>query len=189
MGIPEQILHEGSDEKVVVKNTSAKGSLRLTKTVTGKFADRKEEFTFRITLTYSYEGETLALKNTDSILAKKNGEEIEVLFLDGVCEVTLKNGDELLLSGIYDGVMYEIEEINSGSYRVTVQGNRIGVIHSNMNNGLTEVGFINTKDAVIPTGVDLDMRPVIAGTALLGLGIALLILGNRRRKRRRAEEE
>ncbi len=189
MGIPEQILHEGSDEKVVVKNTSAKGSLRLTKTVTGKFADRKEEFTFRITLTYSYEGETLALKNTDSILAKKNGEEIEVLFLDGVCEVTLKNGDELLLSGIYDGVMYEIEEINSGSYRVTVQGNRIGVIHSNMNNGLTEVGFINTKDAVIPTGVELDMRPVIAGTALLGLGIALLILRNRRRKRRRAEEE
>ena len=96
------------------------------------------------------------------------------------------------------GTQYAIEEESEG-YRAAVtitdgEGNEVTNLGTGANaKGVLEtdqtVEYTNTRGVEIPTGVDLDMRPVIAGTALLGLGIALLILGNRRRKRRRAEEE
>ena len=181
LGIPAQTLHEGTDEAVVVKNTSATGSLKLTKRVAGNFGNRDTEFTFRITLTYLFEGQTLPLRDTSLITAEKNGDAITLTFTDGVCEVRLKDGDELLLKGIFDGVKYEIEETDSGTYRVSVHGGRSGTIRSNVNGGVTAVGFTNTLNITIPTGVSLTAVP---GIAMAALGWISLVLLRRKKKDR-----
>ncbi|MBR0424717.1 MAG: hypothetical protein IJK01_01185 [Clostridia bacterium] len=160
--------------------------LQIRKTVKGNLGDREKGFRFTIALKTAAQEAYIPEELPDGW----SGENGEYTFY-------LKDGTFTTILLPY-GTQYAIEEESEG-YRAAVtitdgEGNEVTNLGTGANaKGVLEtdqtVEYTNTRGVEIPTGVDLDMRPVIAGTALLGLGIALLILGNRRRKRRRAEEE
>jgi len=173
----KQTVHEGESIDVRVINSSKMGVLKIQKEINGGFANVNAEFLFRVKLSQKSGDSETALLDVSTITVEKNGDTIDAVFSEGVLEISLGNGDVLLIEGIYDGVHYTVSEVDSGAYTVTVEGNKEGKIQS----GVTaEVKFINTREAQIPTGVELSAVPGMLLILSSILGFALLL---RRRKR------
>lgn len=91
-------------------NTTAPGSLTISKTVSGNAASTTKEFTFTVTL----------MENGDPW----NGEATYggVTFTNGVATFKLKAGDSKTITGIPAGFDYTVTESDNNGYTVTVNG-------------------------------------------------------------------
>lgn len=91
-------------------NTTAPGSLTISKTVSGNAASTTKEFTFTVTL----------MENGDPW----NGEATYggVTFTNGVATFELKAGDSKTITGIPAGFDYTVTESDNNGYTVTVNG-------------------------------------------------------------------
>ncbi len=126
-------------------NTTAPGSLTISKTVSGNAADKNKEFTF--TLTLSKNGEIMPGE------VKYGG----FTFKDGKYTFKLKNGGDEIFTGLPVGTTYTITESDNNGYIVsaTVDG-KTATLTNNMLGGTiaagaeTKVVFKNTKNYVYP---------------------------------------
>lgn len=126
-------------------NTTAPGSLTISKTVSGNAASTTKEFTFTVTL----------MENGDPW----NGEATYggVTFTNGVATFKLKAGDSKTITGIPAGFDYTVTESDNNGYIVsaTVDG-KTATLTNNMLGGTiaagaeTKVVFKNTKNYVYP---------------------------------------
>lgn len=126
-------------------NTTAPGSLTISKTVSGNAASTTKEFTFTVTL----------MENGDPW----NGEATYggVTFTNGVATFKLKAGDSKTITGIPAGFDYTVTESDSNGYTVSAKVNDDPVqLENNMYAGTivagaeTKVDFNNHKSHVYP---------------------------------------
>ncbi len=123
----------GCTPQPVVTNTkeeNPKASLKISKTVTGNGAtdeDRNTEFSFNIQLSQA--------------LAGWYG---DILFEDGVANVSLKHGETITAVNLPDGITYEVTELdaNQNSFITTSTGEK-----GTLENGKSSIAaFENSKD-------------------------------------------
>lgn len=120
-------------------NTTAPGSLTISKTVSGNAASKDKEFTFTVTL----------MENNDTW----NGEIIfgDVTFTNGVATFKLKAGASKTITGIPAGFDYTVTESDNNGYTVTVNGQNTATATGKIMAGkTTEVVFNNHKSYVYP---------------------------------------
>lgn len=157
--------------------------LTLTKEVTGNQGDKTKDFTFIVSITNAKGASVTAKKGSDAAAAvtlDENGA--------GTYEVTLKNGESTVISGLPKSAKYEITESDNTGYTVTAaaKGDEDGTFADSKftDNAITDdttVTFTNKKDGIIPTGVMLS----VAGPAVIGLVVAggIVTLSVKRKKR------
>lgn len=129
-------------------NTTAPGSLTISKTVSGNAASTTKEFTFIVKL----------IPNSDT--TNNNiiyGNVTNVTVIDNEISFKLKAGDSKTINGLPDGIRYTVQELDSNGYTVSAKVNDDPVpLENNMFKGNivagaeTEVAFNNHKSHVYP---------------------------------------
>ena len=120
-------------------NTTAPGSLTISKTVSGNAADKNKEFTF--TLTLSKNGEIIPGEVTYG----------DLTFKDGKYTFTLKHNGSVTITGIPAGLDYTVTESDNNGYTVTVNGEKTATAKGIIKAGETSTAaFKNTKNYVYP---------------------------------------
>ena len=120
-------------------NTTAPGSLTISKTVSGNAADKNKEFTF--TLTLSKNGEIIPGEVTYG----------DLTFKDGKYTFTLKHNGSVTITGIPAGLDYTVTESNNNGYTVTVNGQNAATANGKIMAGKTSTeAFNNHKSYVYP---------------------------------------
>ena len=125
------------------------GSLRISKTVTGRGGDRTKDFTFNITLR---DGNGTALRDQYPFTGKGTG----TVRSGGT--ITLRHGESVTISGLPAGTTYTVTEVeaNRDGYTTTASGNQ-GVIVAN---STASASFVNDRPGrTPPTPVTPPGRP------------------------------
>ena len=177
-------LDESETTTVAFTNRAAVGSLQISKQIVGNMGNRSKKFDFTVHLSYLFTNEDGTVDEigfNGTLSGKLNGETVSLTFTDGDCTVTLGHLDTLVIEGIYHGMKYTVSE-DAGIYSKAVSGNESGTINCNVNNGKVELGYVNTLEAHIPTGIAMNASGTAAlFAALLSLAAVLLLLRNKRR--------
>lgn len=130
---------EANGNAAVFNNTTAPGSLTISKTVSGNAADKNKEFTFTLMLT----------KNAVTLTGK--AEYGGFTFEDGKYTFTLKHGDVKTITGIPAGFDYTVTESDNNGYTVTVDGRNTTTATGAIEAGVTKtITFNNHKSYVYP---------------------------------------
>lgn len=166
----------------VTNKFAYKGSLVISKTVTGNFGDMvNDKFVFTINIDKAFVSSDFGDK----------------LINTGVntYKATLKHGDSVTLTDIPYGASYTVTEAESGYSAMNTLTEKFfkddtidGVAKTNKSNTRTdtldhpteELVFTNTNDHEIETGVALDTLPYVLVLALAGAGLVLMIARKRR---------
>lgn len=129
-------------------NTTAPGSLTISKTVSGNAASTTKEFTFIVKL----------IPNSDT--TNNNiiyGNVTNVTVIDDEISFKLKAGDSNTINGLPDGIRYTVQELDSNGYTVSAKVNGDPVqLENNMLEGTiaagveTKIAFNNHKSYVYP---------------------------------------
>lgn len=129
-------------------NTTAPGSLTISKTVSGNAASTTKEFTFIVKL----------IPNSDT--TNNNiiyGNVTNVTVIDDEISFKLKAGDSNTINGLPDGIRYTVQELDSNGYTVSAKVNDDPVqLENNMLEGTiaagveTKIVFNNHKSYVYP---------------------------------------
>lgn len=130
---------EADGNAAVFKNTTAPGSLTISKTVSGNAASRDKEFTFKVML----------LQNANML----KGEDTygNVKFTNGVATFKLKHNESVTITGIPAGLNYAVTESDNNGYTVTVNGQNTTMATGTIAAGETSTAaFKNTKNYVYP---------------------------------------
>ena len=150
-------------------------SLQVVKKVEGEMGDQNQTFKFEI-------------KKNDTLLG--TGTYGNVTVTNGI--FGLKSGQSITISKLKENDKISITETdgNKGGYRTSYTINdskdrTSGTSWSstgNLSEGTTKITFINTKDRVIPTGIQMDGIPfslmLLAGA---GMALVMLLTGKRRK--------
>ena len=161
-------------------------TLTLIKNLAGDAADLRDEFDFTINFAGGDTSETFKyIVTTDGQTATETTATLGTSF-----KVTLGDNDQVVISGIPSNITYTISETNDKGYTAkytitkgttpgteTTDDTITGEEMTAMDNSVT---FTNTKAAVTPTGVILNIIPYVV-MVVLAAGLAFLFL--RRRKR------
>ena len=129
-------------------NTTAPGSLTISKTVSGNAASTTKEFTFIVKL----------IPNSDT--TNNNiiyGNVTNVTIIDDEISFKLKAGDSKTINGLPNGIRYTVQELDSNGYTVSAKVNDDPVpLENNMLGGTiaagveTKIVFNNHKSYVYP---------------------------------------
>ena len=134
---------------VNARNEEPKGSLSISKTVSGTDGEYDRNFTFEIVLT---DDENNVLTDTYNYTGDKEG----TITYGEI--ITLKDGETITIEGLPVGTKYEVTEKEANSDRyVTTSTNDKGTISENT----ASVSFVNTRDK-IPTG-SLSISKTVTG--------------------------
>ena len=190
---------EGNNPEVTITNsyTSNRADLTVTKTVTGNMADLNEEFTFQMTITDAdITPEKITWTNTSRTPSTGKLSDLT----DN--KFTLKNGENIVFSGIPAGAKVTVTEIGAGDYKTTVviddtptaeavalaaetgsEGTKSGTV--TIDATARTIAFTNEKEIQVNTGVILDTLPYVLMLIAVGGGVVAFFL----RKRHHDDEE
>ena len=161
----------------LVNNYTSAG-LSVTKDVTGNQGDRNKEFEFTITLTGTEgaaltQGNTYPISVTGGTATTTNPTEIEVRNDGGLkaeAKVYLKDNMTATVQGLPAGITYQIVEkdYSGEGYTTGYQINDETAVSSSRDTGTkqttdsaTTVKFTNNREGVVPTGILLDVAPIL----------------------------
>lgn len=158
------------------QNTYNSHTLTVTKKVAGNQGDKKQSFSFPITITGA-QGKTYKYELSN----RKTGK-----FTAGTEQtLQLKHGETIKITGLTAWDTYTVSEAQAAEYITTYKIDNGSV--TPYNTALTDtisadrtITFINTKDANTPTGVILTFMPYIL-MILAGFVVASLFLHRKRR--------
>lgn len=172
----------GENSVEVTNKFAYKGSLVISKTVTGNYGDMvNDEFKFTITIDKTFESSDLGNK-----LFNKG---------ENTYEATLKHGESVTLTEIPYGASYTVtettksgyaakntltEKFNGGAIDGEAKTNESNTRDDTLDHTTEELVFTNTNQQPIETGVSLDTLPYVLVLALAGAGLVLMIARKRR---------
>ena len=147
-------------------------SLTVTKTVTGNMGDKTASWSFTVTVP-ALAGKTVAV-----------GEDASLTFdSDGIAQFTLTHGESIVIEGIPYGSTYTVTEEEAELYTQYYEIDGEPVVARSTGERVikedTEVDFTNDLTLPPPTGLDVDLRPVLLLLALAGAA-AIVIMPRRR---------
>lgn len=188
----------GSNAEVKVVNTytSNQADLTVTKTVTGNIADLDQKFTFEMTI--QKDGVAVDPEDIEWMKGTVYGD-LNDLYTgsDGKYAFDLKNGENIVFSGIPANADVTVTETDAEDYKTTAEVKKTAggeVIVSNEDSKTASVkidviaktiAFTNDKDIPVNTGVILDTLPYILMLAAVGGGAIAFFL----RKRHHDDED
>ena len=133
-------------------------SVTVSKTVAGTMGDKNAEFNFTVTITANG-NRTFSASKGESDLTVKEGE-TEGTY---VVATTLKHNESLTVNGLLDGDSYVVTEAEAddNGYVTTVSGaaNADSAIVPFDDEENDTVSYTNTRNAVSPTGLAMDIAP------------------------------
>ena len=114
------------------------GTLTLRKSVEGNAGETGRYFTFTVFMRDRYG------RNVNGSFPMDGGAGANVTFTDGYATIRLADGDQVIISGILEGMYYTVteEEADTDGY-VTTSSNAAGVIAAG---GTAQVSFTNTRN-------------------------------------------
>lgn len=149
----------------------------ITKNVAGQMGDKGKEFNFDIDVTdpnTSAVLSTVTLENATAATSAFADEETESV---APVEANLKHGESVVIKGVPAGTTVKINETNADGYVVTYSD---GVVNSSATiNADTEITVTNTRNAVSPTGIVMNVAPYVLLVVVAAAGCFVFL-----RKRR-----
>lgn len=139
--------------------------LTLTKTVTGAMGDYSENFKFSVTVGSADSNKTYTAKYTDNEGKAIPGKADVSLTAGESAEITLAHNQQLHIYGVGSGETYTIDEhdYTSEGYDVPTVSGDVNADNTQGTFDATEdpenVNYTNTREAVSPTGLIMDIAP------------------------------
>ena len=173
-----------------------KATLKITKNVEGNFGSKTQKFDFTVIL-YDELNQPVNGKKYTIRLSYETKDKTVTINKSGY-KFKLAHGESLEIKGLEQGYRYVITETTPNGYSVKccegltnydagtfISGNSIqGRIGEN-----TEVFFVNTKNGILPTGVDFSCRAILGAALLLVVGAGATMYMGKRRKETEDDEE
>jgi len=176
------------DNNVVKIYYDDRADLTITKTVTGEYGNSTLPFEFSITLTdksnapYTKKVDYEIIDvdgtiTTRSILPTDNGQ----------CTFELAHGQQIKFKDLSrtDGVKYTVVETAEPGYSTAVDGSNGNTASGVMNSPQIQRGFVNTRQNVVPTGIEISDYPFIAFVLISLFSIVAGFVANRKMVRGR----
>lgn len=180
---------EGSAKTDTITNTYSTYDLTLDKVVTGNFGDKTQDFEFTINFATNDENATSFTQGSTS-----------VNFVNGVAQVdvTLKDGENVVFTGLPANVTYTIVENEATDYTTTITGNganyseeQTSISGKNASgdvkvNGSAQdvtVTYTNDRGTSAPTGIMMDIAPYAVLVVIAAAGCFIFL------RKRHAKED
>lgn len=166
----------GADE-----NNDSTHDVIITKVVAGDQGDKNKDFSFEVSVAGG-SGEWYKVVKTE-----KSGTTTEGIIVSGAnaTKYTLKDGESIRIYGLSESDTYTVteEKYEADGYETTVKIGEDDAVTTNTATGkltadATAVTVTNTKNAVTPTGIILNIAPYILMVAVAGV-LAFLFLRKR----------
>ncbi|HEL0567378.1 TPA: thioester-forming surface-anchored protein [Streptococcus equi subsp. zooepidemicus] len=186
-----ELSHKDKDDKAqtfIVEKIPTQ-NVTIEKKVTGASGDKQKEFTFNLKVNADE-----YLKNGDNLsgkLHKKDGQVEDVTITVGQnYSFSLKDGEHLELTGLFENSTYTLSETEYGKdgYTTTVMVNDTKKENADTDTtytvvaGKNSVVFTNHNGKIVPTGILLDIMPYLVGIAFVGIsGVAILLVRKKKR--------
>ncbi len=165
-----------------IKDTTDGNFLTVTKTVAGNMGSRDQKFDFTVTL-QDANGDPFPSGNMNARYG--DGSEVTLTFDNtGTAAFQLAHGESIRLA-LPSGTSYSVTEAVT-DYDATWKLNNGEVQTGRTSSGvLTEdkkIAFTNTKNGVIPTGIDFTVKAILGAGLLLVIGASAFAVVSRRRR-------
>lgn len=169
-----------------------RGSVKITKQVTGniEYGDSAKEYKMRISIPSTWVNGAEYATKYDSVTDETGDSLGTISFTNqGTNDIewksydfTLKDGESIVISGLYDSTMFKIEELESG-YNLTYDGYDSKEIGNNrIETGVTKnVVLRNGINDIVETGVRTGGTPVWAGMMIVIWGYSAVFVYKRTR--------
>ena len=167
-----------------IYNDPVEGDLMLTKEVRGNLGNKTEEFQMTITLTTDTDQPYIG-----TFYTKKNNEAPVEHVLSaadmGVITLGLAHGDTIVFTGLDDGTKYTITEdahgYQSKGYLDGVLVSENGTVSGNTADN-NRVLFVNTRDGLIPTGLETNFSISLSILVVMAAGLVFTLTISRKRR-------
>lgn len=168
---------EYSSKASAYENSFTTYYVTITKNVAGQMGDKGKEFNFDIDVTdpnTSAVLSTVTLENATGATSTFTAEGTEFVAPVGA---KLKHGESVVIKGVPAGTTVKIDETNADGYVVTYSD---GVVNGSATiNANTEITVTNTREAVSPTGIVMNVAPYVLLVVVAAAGCFVFL-----RKRR-----
>lgn len=166
-----------SSKASAYENSFTTYDVTITKNVAGQMGDKGKEFNFDIDVTdpnTSAVLSTVTLENATEATSTFAAEGTEFV---APVEANLKHGESVVIKGVPAGTTVKIDETNADGYVVTYSD---GVVNGSATiNANTEITVTNTREAVSPTGIVMNVAPYVLLVVVAAAGCFVFL-----RKRR-----
>lgn len=149
------------------KRDVPKGSLELSKKVSGSLGDFKKSFAF--TITVHEKGKPVS---GSYVTVNEKGRESEVTFSDGKAKVRLKDSESLTIKELPAAYTYTIEEIDADGYSTKINGKPDAdrKVEGSADEKTVVAAYENNKEGMLVTGLTRSKRawlllPLLLATA------------------------
>ncbi len=194
--VEENVIDPDSGEErvlydLLIFNYPVDGDLMLSKEVAGNMGDKTEVFPMTVTLKTAADQPYVG-----TIHVQKNGGVIEDYTItstaNGVVRVELSHGDFIVFSALADGTKFSITEQTKGYQSqgyldgdpVSSNGTVSGDIEHN-----SKVRFVNSKNALVPTGLKTSFKCSVTVLLLMAGGFAITLYVKRKSRPDEYDEE
>lgn len=165
-----------------IKDTTDGNILTVTKTVAGNMGSRDQKFDFTVTL-QDANGDPFQSGNMNARYG--DGSEVTLTFDNtGTAAFQLAHGESIRLA-LPSGTSYSVTEAVT-DYDATWKLNNGEVQTGRTSSGLLtedkKIAFTNTKNGVIPTGIDFTVKAILGAGLLLVIGASAFAVVSRRRR-------
>lgn len=176
----------GADGSITVTNKKLNTyDFTLAKLVRGNMGNRAQKFSYTLSFTngtYSVDGIYDLCDGSGSVIG-------EIVVNNDQTTMTLSSGDAFTIKRLPEGTTVTVKELNVGDYSAAYKidegdeaaytsGDTVSVTLTAADHSIT---FINTRSAVLPTGIAAHPIAAAAFTALTALMLALFIIIKKRR--------
>ena len=172
-------------------------TLKISKTVEGNFGSKTQQFNFSVTLLDEFKN---PITGSKTVKFSRNATTSTLNFnSNGTANFTLAHGESIEIYGLKQGAQYTVTETASNGYKVKycegeadynagtfTTGN---IVRGIIGERTTNVFFVNTKNGILPTGLDFSCRALLGAALLLVVGGSSFVYLGRRRKETEKEEE
>ena len=155
---------EGDPDDPDTPPTQSANELTVAKFVDGAMANMSEEFEFTITVptnkNLTFYKETATDANENGTIEENEWNVASAIKLNTLADLKLKNNERVHIYGLANGDSYTIHEnaINSDGYKTKVIGATDNV-SATFGEENVDVVYTNTRKAVSPTGLVMDVAP------------------------------
>lgn len=165
-----------------------RGSLKITKQVTGdmSYASPDTDYHIRVLINAGWvngaESATKYSSVTDTT-GTSLGSNVFTTEVDGwkAFDVTLRDGQSVILSGLYDNTIFRIEETDSTGYEVSFDGYDTANEENNrIETDVTKNVVIRNGMTVVETGVDVSVTPFVVMFAVVLTVAAMYVFWKRK---------
>lgn len=187
LGVVETTLSAKPGEKldansVVFPNTAVdNASLEVSKTVKGSAANVNDYFKFTVAISGISGTYDISYANGNTYEeGATNPTTITAVEGAATVDIYLKHGETFEIENLPATATYQVTEEDT-EYTESVNDQDTNVASGIINTGAT-LDYVNTKDAVTPTGVFMDILPYVVMLAVVAIGAGAFVVIRRRRE-------